>query len=138
MAHKMNTLLIMDVVVKLIDGSHRRMTMLTSYDPQIKPKNIGKDMLSFFLAEHANKPEYAGENVYEKVLGTPFTNYITSKVNELLISNGLQGKYSELTVLAVKELDRLKDMIISDTPFEVPAQSPEEAAPASENTEEAK
>ena len=32
----MNTILILDVVVKFIDNSHKRMTMLTSYDPKVK------------------------------------------------------------------------------------------------------
>ena len=122
MSHKMNTILILDVVVKLFDNSHRRMTMLTSYDPQIKPKAIGSDLLSFFLQEY-NTEEYKGVNVYEKVLGKNFTNYITNKVNELLIANGYQGKYTQLTVLAIKELDKISDMVISDTEFKVPSAS---------------
>ena len=118
--HKMNTLIVLDVVVKLIDNNYRRMTMLTSYDSKRKPKALGSDMLDFTLAAYANKEEYKGDNVYEKVLGKAFTSYVTERVNELLIQGGLQGKYTELTVLAIKEIDHLNDMIISDNPFEVP------------------
>lgn len=125
MAHKMNTLIILDVVVKLIDETYRRMTMLISYDPTIKPKALGKDMLSFFLTEYTNKEEYKGTNIYEKVLGKPFTEYITNKINELLIVHDFRGKYTELTVLAVKELDHINDMIISDIPFKVPTSKEE-------------
>ena len=117
MSHKMNTILICDVVVKFFDGSHRRMTMLTSYNPQIKPKAIGKELLSFFLHEHKDENS---DKVYEKVLGKNFTNYITNKINELLISAGYKGKYTQLTLLAVKELDKINDMIVSDVEFKVP------------------
>lgn len=120
MAHKMNTILIMDVVVKFFDETHKRMTMLTSYDPQIKPKAIGKDMLSFFLQDYIKKEEYKNVNIYEKVLGKNFTTYITNKVNELLINDGYQGKYTQLTVLAVKELDKINDMIVSEVDFQAP------------------
>ena len=120
MAHKMNTILIMDVVVKFFDETHKRMTMLTSYDPQIKPKAIGKDMLSFFLQDYIKKEEYKDVNIYEKVLGKNFTAYITNKVNELLINAGYQGKYTQLTVLAVKELDKINDMIVSEVDFQAP------------------
>lgn len=140
MAHKMNTILILDVVVKFIDNSHKRMTMLTSYDPKVKPKAVGKELLSFFLQEYSQKEEYQGTNIYEKVLGKNFTNYITNKINELLISAGYQGKYVQLTVLAVKELDKISDMIISEIPFEIPTPKPEEVvtAPVEEPTEEVK
>ena len=120
MAHKMDTILILDVVVKFFDNSHRRMTMLTTYDPKVKPKAIGKEMLSFFLRDYSTKEEYQGTNIYEKVLGKNFTKYITDKVNELLISRGYQGQYTQLTVLAVKELDKINDMIIAEQDFVIP------------------
>ena len=110
----------MDVVVTLVDdNSLRRMIMLTSYDPKIKPKANGSDMLNFFLQEY-NTEEYKNTNVYEKVLGKNFTNYITNKVNELLIKNGYMNRYTQPTVLAIKELDKINDMIISDTEFQIP------------------
>jgi hypothetical protein len=131
----MNTILILDVVVKFFDNSHKRMTMLTSFDPKIKPKLGGKDMLSFFLQEYSQKDEYKGTNIYEKVLGKNFTNYIANKVNELLIANGYQGKYTQLTFLAIKELNKINDMVIAEVPFEIPTGKVEETA---ENSTEEK
>ena len=117
-AHKMNTLLVCDVIITLTDSTSRRLGMVINFNPKIKPKGCGSTMLSFRLTDYIDKEEFKDDldSIYDKVLGKGFTMWIVAKINMILHNSQYKDTFVNISLLNVKEIDTFNESIIADFP----------------------
>lgn len=124
--HKMNNLLVCDVVIGLSDGNKRRLGMIINYNPKIKPKACGSTMLDFSITEYTSKDEFKNklDTIYDKILGKSFTLWITAKINYILNNSQYKDNFTEISVLNIKEVNKFNESIIADFPIDnIPEES---------------
>lgn len=118
--HKMDTLLVCDVVITLSDTTKRRLGVIVNFNPKIKPKGCGSTMLNFNITEYIEKEEFKNKlsDIYDKVLGKSFTMWLTAKINMILHNSQYKDTFTEISLLNIKEIDTFNESIIADFPIE--------------------
>ena len=118
--HKMDTLLVCDVVITLSDATKRRLGVIVNFNPKIKPKGCGSTMLNFNITEYIEKEEFKNKlsDIYDKVLGKSFTMWLTAKINMILHNSQYKDTFTEISLLNIKEIDTFNESIIADFPIE--------------------
>ena len=118
--HKMDTLLVCDVVVTLNTGDKRRLGMIVNFNPKIKPKGCGSSMLDFKITDYISDDKFKDklDTIYDKVLGKGFTLWLTAKINAILHVSQYKDNFTEISLLNIKEINTFNESIIADFPVE--------------------
>ena len=117
--HKMDNLLVCDVVITLNDATKRRLGIIVNFNPKIKPKGCGSTLLNFNITDYVDKEEFKDDlnAVYDKVLGKGFTMWLVSKLNMILHNSQYKDSFVNISLLNVKEIDKFNESIIADFPI---------------------
>ena len=116
--HKMDTLLVCDVVITLNDSTKRRLGIIVNFNPKLKPKGCGSTMLNFNITDYVDKEEFKDNlnDVYDKVLGKGFTMWLVAKLNFILHGSQYKDTFVNISLLNIKEIDKFNESIIADFP----------------------
>lgn len=116
--HKMNTLLVCDVIVTLNNSTSRRLGMIINFNPKLKPKGCGTTLLTFNLTDYIDKEEFKDnlDSIYDKVLGKGFTMWLVAKINVILNNSQYKDTFVNISLLNVKEINTFNESIIADFP----------------------
>lgn len=125
--HKMDTLLVCDVVITLVDNTKRRLGCIINFNPKIKPKAAGSTLLNFNVTDYIDKPEFKDNitTIYDSVLGKGFTMWLNAKINMILHNSQYKDTFTSISLLNVKEIDKFNESIIADFPVESKEESSE-------------
>ena len=118
--HKMDNLLVCDVVITLNDATKRRLGIIVNFNPKIKPKGCGSTLLNFNITDYVDKEEFKDDlnAIYDKVLGKGFTMWLVAKLNMILHNSQYKDNFVNISLLNVKEINSFNESIIADFPIE--------------------
>ena len=118
--HKMDNLLVCDVVITLNDATKRRLGIIVNFNPKIKPKGCGSTLLNFNITDYVDKEEFKDNlnAIYDKVLGKGFTMWLVAKLNMILHNSQYKDNFVNISLLNVKEINSFNENIIADFPIE--------------------
>ena len=118
--HKMDNLLVCDVVITLNDATKRRLGIIVNFNPKIKPKGCGSTLLNFSITDYVDKEEFKDNlnAIYDKVLGKGFTMWLVAKLNMILHNSQYKDNFVNISLLNVKEINSFNENIIADFPIE--------------------